>query len=85
MDTQGVLTAGDVPVGSSPFRLPLPNVMSMSVSVTCMSVHHICACSLWRPEEGIRVLRAEVTESFELWVLGIEFISSTQTARALNH
>lgn len=41
-------------------------VMRMNVSLVCLSVFHLCARYLQRPEEGVESPRTRVTDACEL-------------------
>lgn len=45
--------------------------MYISVLLTCMYAHYVCALCFWRPEEGNRYPRTRVTNCCRCWELNL--------------
>lgn len=53
---------------------------------TCVSMHHMHACCLQRPEVGVRSLGNRITDNLSTtWMLGLKCQLSGKAANALKH
>lgn len=55
----------------------------MSILLACLSVYHVDAWYLWKPEEGTGASGSRGTDGC-MWVLGIKPGSSTRPASDVN-